>query len=102
MIIYNVTVNVDENIVDDWLKWMQEIHIPEVMETGIFIKSQINRVIVQRDTGYTYAVAYTCRNMKDLHQYQIKFAPGFQKKHNERYGEKAIAFRTLMELINEF
>ena len=102
MIIYNVTVNVDESIVDDWLKWMQEIHIPEVMESGIFIKSQINRVIVQGDTGYTYAVAYTCKNMKDLHQYQIRFAPELQQKHTALYGNKAIAFRTLMEVIEEF
>lgn len=102
MIIYNVTINVEESIVDDWLKWMQDIHIPEVMKTDIFIKSQINKIIVQGDTGFTYAVAYTCKNMKDLHQYQIKFAPDLQKKHNERYGEKVVVFRTLMELINEF
>ena len=102
MIIYNVTVNVDESIVDDWLKWMQKIHIPEVMESGIFIKSQINRVIVQGDTGYTYAVAYTCKNMKDLHQYQIRFAPELQQKHIARYGDKVVAFRTIMEVIEEF
>ena len=39
MIVYNVTVNIDKNIVDDWLTWMKEIHIPEVMKTGFFIKS---------------------------------------------------------------
>ena len=102
MIIYNVTVNVDESIVDDWLKWMQEIHIPEVMETGIFIKSQINRVIVQGDSNHTFALAYTCASMKDLHQYQIKFAAELQQKHVARYGDKAVAFRTIMEVIEEF
>jgi hypothetical protein len=102
MIIYNVTVNVDDSIVDDWLKWMQEIHIPEVMETGIFIKSQINQVITEADTGYTYAIAYTCASMKDLHQYQVKFAPELQHKHVVRYGDKAVAFRTLLEVIEEF
>ena len=102
MIVYNVTVNIDESIVDDWLTWMKEIHIPEVMKTGVFIKSQLNRVIVQGDTGETYAIGYTCKNMKDLHHYQVDFAPNLQKKHLERYGDKAVAFRTLMEVIQEY
>ena len=102
MIIYNVTLSVEESVKDDWLKWIKCVHIPEVMATGFFLKSQINRVIVQGDSGNTFAIAYTCDSMKDLHQYQVKFAPDLQKKHAARYGDKAVAFRTLMEVIQEF
>ena len=102
MIIYNVTLSVEESIKEDWLIWMQDVHIPEVMAAGIFSKSQINRVIVQGDSDNTFAIAYTCENMKDLHQYQVKFAPDLQKKHSDRYGDKAVAFRTLMEVVQEF
>ncbi|MEG1025142.1 MAG: DUF4286 family protein, partial [Flavobacterium sp.] len=28
MIIYNVTTNIHESVHDQWLKWMQEKHIP--------------------------------------------------------------------------
>ena len=102
MIIYNVTVSVEANVKNDWLNWMKTKHIPEVMDCGIFTKAQINRVIVQADSNDTFAIAYTCLSMKELHQYQIKFAPELQKKHNERFEEKAIAFRTIMEVIEEF
>ena len=102
MIIYNVTVSVEESIKLDWLIWMQNMHIPEVMATGIFSKSQINRVIVQGDSDNTFAISYTCESMKDLHQYQVKFAHDLQQKHEDRYGKKAVAFRTLMEVIKEF
>ena len=102
MIIYNVTVSVEESIKEDWLIWMQDVHIPEVMATSVFLKSQINRVIVQGDSDNTFAIAYTCASMKDLHQYQIKFATELQQKHVARYGNKAVAFRTLMEVIQEF
>ncbi|MDC0249321.1 DUF4286 family protein [Flavobacteriales bacterium] len=102
MIIYNITVSVEESIKLDWIKWMQEVHIPEVMAAGFFTKAQINRVIVQGDSDHTYAIAYTCSNIKDLHQYQIKFAPELQKRHVARYGVKAVAFRTIMEVIREF
>jgi len=102
MIIYNVTVSVEENVKNDWLNWMKIEHIPEVMACGIFTKAQINRVIVQDDSDNTFAIAYTCSSMKELHQYQIKFAPELQKKHDKKFKEKAIAFRTLMEVIEEF
>ena len=102
MIVYNVTVSVEESIKADWLIWMQEVHIPEVMATGVFTKSQINRVIVQGDSDNTFAIAYTCQSMKDLHQYQIKFSVEFQEKHIARYGDKAVVFRTIMEVVKEF
>jgi len=102
MIIYNVTVNVDETIAKEWLSWMQGTHNPDVMNTGIFLKSQINRVIAKDDTGITFAIAYTCPSMKDLHQYQINFATKLQQQHVARYGDKAVAFRTLMEVIQEY
>ena len=102
MIIYNVTVSVEESIKKDWLVWMQDVHIPEVMATGIFFKSQINRVVAKGDSDNTFAIAYTCKNMKDLHQYQFKFASDLQQKHVTRYGSKVVAFRTLMEVVQEF
>ena len=85
MIIYNVTVSVEENSKEDWLNWMKIEHIPDVMNCGTFTKAQINRVIVEADSDNTFAIAYTCSSMKELHQYQIKFVPELQKKHNARF-----------------
>ena len=102
MIIYSVTVSVEENITSDWLDWMKTEHIPEVMACGIFTKAQINRVIARGDSNNTFAIAYTCKSMKDLHKYQIKFSAELQQKHIARYGEKAVAFRTIMEVLEEF
>ena len=70
MIIYNVTVSVDDNIEKEWLKWIRETHIPELMATGIFIKAKISRVISSEDSSHTFAIAYTCFSMKEFHQYQ--------------------------------
>ena len=102
MIIYNITLSVEKSIVPDWLSWMKNEHIPELMGTSLFMKAQINRVIVEDGDNETFAVAYTCLEMKDLHKYQAKFASKLQKKHVERYGDKVVAFRTIMEVIEEF
>ena len=102
MIVYNVTVSVDENITSDWLAWMKDEHIPEVMACGVFSKAQINKVITNNDSDNTFAIAYTCTTIEKLHRYQTEFSAKIQEKHVARYGDKAVAFRTIMEIIEDF
>lgn len=101
MIIYNVTVNIEDDIHLDWLNWMKTIHIPDVMNTGYFIENKLCKVLsTQEDeTGHTYAIQYTCASMDDLDEYQANHAPALQKDHMDRYQGKFVAFRTLLELV---
>ncbi len=101
MIIYNVTINVEEEIHADWISWMKEVHIPEVMNTGNFIEHKICKVLSTQEgeTGHTYAIQYTCNSMSELDEYQEKHAPKLQKEHTERYEGKFVAFRTLLEVV---
>lgn len=101
MIIYNVTVNIEDEVHLDWLNWMKTTHIPDVMKTGFFLENKMCKVLsTQEDeTGHTYAIQYTCANMDDLEEYQAKHAPALQKDHLERYQGKFVAFRTLLEIV---
>lgn len=101
MIIYNVTINVESDIHDEWLHWMKEKHIPDVMNTGKFMEYKICKILTKQEgeTGETYAIQYTCKNMQDYEDYQKNFAPQLQAEHSERYKNKFVAFRTLLELI---
>ena len=47
MILYNVTVNVEDGIHHDWLTWMKETHIPDVMNTGMFIENKMLKLLSQ-------------------------------------------------------
>ena len=99
MIVYSVTVNIEDEVHDDWINWMKESHIPDVMETGYFSENRFLKVITSNtdETGQTYNIQYTCASMKDLHQYQVQQAPRLQKEHNDKYEGKFVAFRTLLE-----
>ena len=99
MYIYNVTVNIDESVHDEWIKWMKSHHIPEVMRSGCFIESKIVRVLHVNDTGHTYSFQYTFKEMKDIEKYQKDFAPALQADVKQKYGDKFTAFRTLLEII---
>ena len=101
MIIYNVTVNVEEEIHADWIAWMKAIHVPAVMKTGFFVENKICKVLSanEDETGHTYAIQYTCNEMENLEEYQNKYATALQKEHLDRYQGKFVAFRTLLEVI---
>ena len=102
MIIYNVTVNIDETVHEDWLHCMRTTHIPDVMNTGLFLESRISKINAEEQGGLTYAIAYLVESMDQLDLYQKEHAPRLQKEHSERYAGRFAAFRTFMELVEEF
>ena len=100
MIIYNVTVKIETDIHEEWVRWMKDVHIPDVLKTDCFLEHKFCRIIGRDDDGPTYCVQYFVSDMKTLHQYQVKFAPALQKEHTAKFKDKALAFRTLLEVID--
>ena len=100
MIIYNVTVNIDNDVAEEWLKWMIDVHIPEVLNTGLFLENHIYRLIADENSGGTsYAVQYYCETMNDYEKYKQNYAADLQVAHASRYKDKFVAFRTLLEVV---
>lgn len=100
MIIYNVTVNIDLSVHDEWMEWMRIEHIPEVMRTGFFTHNRMMRLLnEENNNGVTYAIQYSCNSLNDYETYRERFAPALQKKHAEKFKDKFVAFRTLLEVV---
>jgi hypothetical protein len=100
MILYNVTVNIDHSVHIEWLHWMKNIHIPEVMKTGMFVENRICKLIGDEHSGgVTYSIQYVCKNMQDYENYRDNFAQRLQSEHANRYKDKFVSFRTLLEII---
>lgn len=102
MILYNVTVSIDANIQDEWLGWMRSTHIPQVMETGCFLESRISRVNGEEEGGVTYAITYLAPSEEILTTYQNEHAPALQADHSAKFAGKFAAFRTTLNVIEEF
>ena len=99
MYIYNVTVNLDDSIKEDWIRWMQQTHIPEVIASGCFTSHRICKLMNVEDQGTTYAIQYFFNALEDIDRYQKNYAPRLQKEHLAKFGERAVAFRTMMEVV---
>ena len=103
MILYNVTTDIDESIHHQWLQWMQQIHIPEVLATGKFTSARLVKVLVEEEMGgLTYAIQYTTDSKATLQRYYDEDAPRLREEGSRLFGDKMLAFRTELEFVSEF
>lgn len=102
MLLYNVTVNVDDSILESWLLWMKENHIPDVLQTGLFEGATFSRLLVEEESGTTYSIQYRLKDMESFHIYQEMYATNLQEEHRKRFENKTVAFRTIMEVVADF
>jgi len=97
MIVYNVTNKVGWTILENWLLWQKEEHIVRHMETGLFDDWRIFRLLDQdEEEGPTYIIQYFTTDLHRYEQFIIEFAPGLQRTAWDKWGDRFIAFRTLM------
>lgn len=101
MIIYNVTIKTDPSISSAWLQWMKVEHIPEIIATGCFSKATILRLLeIDESEGPTYAVQYFAESKANYNLYIQKYADELRKKALQKWGEKFIAFRSVMQVVD--
>ena len=102
MIIYNVTTNIHESVHDQWLQWMQQKHIPEILATGKFSSARIVKVLIEEEMGgTTYSVQYTTDSKATLEKYYQEDAPKLRDEALQLFGDKMLSFRTELELVSE-
>lgn len=102
MIIYNVTINIHESVQDQWMNWMQEKHIKDVLATGKFTSARMVKVLVEEEMGgTTYSIQYTTDSKATLERYYQEDAPLLREEGLRLFGDKMLAFRTELELISE-
>jgi len=100
MIVYNETIKIDERIHEEWLDWIKTVHLPAIMATGKFSENRICRILQEEeDGGVTYAIQYHSPDMDTFKRYQQEDAARFQRMHMDRYRDRYVAFRTLMEIV---
>ena len=100
--LYNVTVLVIHEKVDEWKEYMINNHILDVMNTGCFESFKLNRLkFVDEKDGLSFAVQYVALSESKLQEYMGQHAPALQKDHTDKFGESALAFRTIMEILHE-
>src|SRR5580658_377445 len=87
MIVYNVTIKVSWNIVEEWVMWMQQEHIPAVLATGKFDHNTFYRLLDQDESeGPTFVAQYSTSSLERYEQYNMEFAVALQADGRNKWG----------------
>ena len=101
MIIYNITIKIQSAIQQQWLIWLTDEHIPEILNTGCFTQFNILQLLDTDDSeGPTYAVQFHAESKAQYNRYLELFSGELRKKSYEKWGDQFIAFSSVMQVVN--
>ncbi len=100
-ILYNITMQVEKQLLDDWLSWIQLEHIPGIMDTGCFIKHQVLRLMNNNQQDeQTFAIQYFASTIYKFNQFEENFLEQELKKISDKWNTSVMYFTTVMEIVN--
>lgn len=100
MLLYNITVIVEDDIADKWVTWIKEDFIAPTMLTGIFISKSLLKVMFSPNEGVTYCIQFTAENLEAVQQFKQVHEPALMAALAAQFGNKALSFTSLMEKID--
>ncbi len=102
MFIYNVTTNIDDSVHQEWLQWMQETHIPDMIATGKFTEAKIVKVLVEEEMGgQTYSVQYVTDSKATIKAFHQEDANRLKRDVLVKFADKIVSFETELQIISE-
>lgn len=101
MIIYNITLHIDNEVLADCLLYLKETYIPAALEGKVLNNPQLCRVMGHAgEEGSSYALQFQAENMHLLNEWQDKYGEGLNTLLSERFSDKVIGFTTLLEKLD--
>jgi len=100
MILFNITIILDNEIHNEWLHWMNTRQIPDIMNTGCFVSNRLLNVLDSPNEGVTYCVQYISDSLEKLNEFRQKHDHSIQAKLPEQFNNKLVLFSTVMKFID--
>lgn len=100
MIIFNTTFHVEDDVCEDYIRFMKKDYIVRAAGSGFLHEPRFARIHSQHEeSGSSYSLQFKVKNVDTLnHWYSIE-GENLQKDLTNRFGNKALGFVTLLEEI---
>ena len=97
MIAYEVTVDVEEVLVDGFMAYMRQRHIPDILATGCFAHAELNRASETR-----FRQRYLALTLADLERYLERHAPALRAHYALEFPKGTLVSREIWEEIHRW
>ncbi len=101
MFIYNLSIKVNKEILLEWLQWQREEHIPEIMQTGLFIETKFFELLEPgEEEASTFIIQYYTDSRENYNKYINEFSNVYRQKAFKKWGDNFTSFRTLLQTVH--
>tara|TARA_B100000900_G_scaffold141204_1_gene119630 strand:+ start:613 stop:924 length:312 start_codon:yes stop_codon:yes gene_type:complete len=99
--IYAVTIQIQAPQHEEWLQYMKDNHIQDVLNTGFFTEASMTKVLKEDEReGFTYTIHYHFDAFSDFKKYEELCAPKLQREHKKKFNGNFLAFRSIHRIIS--
>lgn len=100
MLIVNTTYHVSEDIQTDWIFWVKNEYIPEVIKTNMMVQPRFFHLLIEDEPGnVSYALQFEVKDLDTLENWFQKYGTEMQVTMSNRFQEKVMGFTTMMETV---
>ncbi len=100
MFIYNITLKIDNDIEAEWLLWQKEIHIPDILNTGLFYDYRFFKLLEQDEPdGKTFIIQFYAEDKTLCEIYLSQYSGKFEEKSLHKWDGKFVVFQSLLESV---
>tara|TARA_B100001250_G_scaffold387346_1_gene384634 strand:+ start:297 stop:596 length:300 start_codon:yes stop_codon:yes gene_type:complete len=99
MIIYSVEILISKHVSEKWVQWMHTKHIPDVMNTGLFLQFKVYKNW-KTNNKVSYIIQYRTDRLIKYLQYVEKYAKKLQEEHSKKFKSQFSATRSLFIQIH--
>ncbi|MES2517582.1 MAG: DUF4286 family protein [Bacteroidota bacterium] len=98
MLIHNITYNIEKELENDFLDWMKNVHVQNVMITGFPKSFKIMRLLTEIDNGgATFSVQYKFDSIEGFEVFENEYFDDLNAAVDKRYRGKYVFFPSLLE-----
>lgn len=100
MVLYNITIIMDEGVQMSWLNWANQELIPSIMDTNLFVSNRTLKVLDSPNEGITYCIQFIADDIHKYNEYQDRFADRLTSAQPAEFENRCFSFTTVMEFID--
>jgi hypothetical protein len=100
MILYNITVIIEEAIEAEWLTWINEEFIPNALSSNLLVSNRLLKVIDSPNEGVTYCLQFISDSLENYQEFTNTYANNLLSTHTRQFENRSVFFSTAMEFIN--
>jgi len=102
MFLFNVTTHLEAEQEDEWLQWMQEVHIPTLLKGDYFTAATLTKIMVEEPMGgVTYSVQYSTDHKAVINGLYDRQTVALEAQMLKKFGAEVLVFKTPLKIISQ-